>query len=280
MFVAFVVDVIPPFLATAMRFLGAAMIVFLILFLFKLPKKVTKKQFLNSVIGGTLFLGLGNGGVSWALQYVDSGYTALLIAAQPLILLIMMWIYNRKPLPLASWIGVLLGIMGIFLLVSQNELISREGQWVGMVVIFGCLLSWGIGSIFVSQADLPKPFLNSAIQMLTGGIITGIFSLVLEGTSFDFYSVDSNTWLSLIFLMVFGSVIAFTAFNYLLTSDVSPEKVSTSTYVNPIIALILGWHFREELITTQSVIAAVILLSGVYFINTNKLKGRASRKRI
>ena len=277
---AFVVDVIPPFLATAMRFLGAALIVFLILILFKLPKKITKKQFINSVIGGTLFLGLGNGGVSWALQFVDSGYTALLIAAQPLILLIMMWINDRKPLPLASWIGVFLGIVGIFLLVSQNELVSKEGQWKGMVVIFGCLISWGIGSIFVSKADLPKPFLNSAIQMFTGGVITGMMSLVLEGTGFDFSSVDTNTWLSLGFLMVFGSVIAFTAFNYLLTSDVSPEKVSTSTYVNPIIALILGWHFREELITTQSIVAAIILLSGVYFINTNKLKKRPTRKRI
>ena len=263
-----------------MRFLGGALIVFLILFLFKLPKEITKKQFINSIIGGTLFLGLGNGGVSWALQYVDSGYTALLIAAQPLILLIMMWINDRKPLPLASWIGVFLGIVGIFLLVSQNELVSREGQWIGMLIIFCCLISWGIGSIFVSKADLPKPFLNSAIQMLTGGVITALFSLVLEGTSFDLSTVDTNTWLSLGFLMLFGSVIAFTAFNYLLTSDVSPEKVSTSTYVNPIIALFLGWYFREELVTSQSIIAAVVLLSGVYFINTNKMKGRAARKRI
>ena len=274
------VDVIPPFLATSMRFLGGALIVFLILFLFKLPKEITKKQFINSIIGGTLFLGLGNGGVSWALQYVDSGYTALLIAAQPLILLIMMWINDRKPLPLASWIGVFLGIVGIFLLVSQNELVSREGQWIGMLIIFCCLISWGVGSIFVSKADLPKPFLNSAIQMLTGGVITALFSLVLEGTSFDLSTVDTNTWLSLGFLMLFGSVIAFTAFNYLLTSDVSPEKVSTSTYVNPIIALFLGWYFREELVTSQSIIAAVVLLSGVYFINTNKMKGRAARKRI
>jgi len=263
-----------------MRFLGASLIVFLILFLFKLPKQITKKQAINSIIGGTLFLGLGNGGVAFALQYVDSGYTALLIAAQPLILLIMMWINDRKPLPLASWIGVFLGIAGIFLLVSQNELVNREGQWLGMVIIFFCLLSWGIGSIFVSRADLPKPFLNSAIQMFTGGVITGAISLTIEGTSFDLSTVDTNTWLSLGFLMFFGSVLAFTAFNYLLTSDVSPEKVATSTYVNPIIALFLGWYFREELVTAQSIIAAVILLSGVYFINTNKLKGRPLRKRI
>lgn len=264
----------------AMRFLGAGLIIVTILFLLKLPKELTRKQLFNAIVGGIFFLGIGNGGVSWALQYVDSGYTALLIAAQPLILLLMMWVNNREPLPIASWIGVFLGMIGIFLLVSQNELTSRPGQWLGMAVIFGCLLSWGFGSIFVSKADMPKPFLNSAIQMITGGVLLAVISLLFEGTSFDFGQVDTVTWLSLGYLCFFGSVLAFTAFNYLLTTDVSPEKVSTSTYVNPIIALILGWYFREELITMQSVLAAVILLSGVYFINTNKFNSKPTRKRV
>lgn len=263
-----------------MRFLFAGALVILCLFIFRIPIELSRKQMTNSIIGGTLFLGLGNGGVSWALQFVDSGYTALLIAAQPLVLLIMMWIHQRKPLPTMSWIGVLLGIIGIFLLVSQNELTSRPGQWLGMSIIFGCLFFWGFASIFVSTANMPKPLLNSSIQMITGGVILAFASLILEGTDFDFGTVDTNTWLSLGFLIVFGSAIAFTAFNYLLTSDVSPEKVSTSTYVNPIIALILGWHFRDEIITFQSVIAALILLSGVYFINTNKFKSRRESKKV
>lgn len=263
-----------------MRFIGAGLVIVLCLYLFKLPKALTKKQLLNAIVGGIFFLGIGNGGVSWALQYVDSGYTALLIAAQPLILLLMMWANTREPLPLASWIGVALGMIGIFLLVSQNELTSRPGQWLGMAIIFGCLLSWGFGSIFVSKADMPKPFLNSAIQMITGGVMLAIVSLLFEGTGYDFGTVDRVTWLSLGYLTIFGSVLAFTAFNYLLTTDVSPEKVSTSTYVNPIIALILGWHFREEIITIQSMLAAIILLSGVYFINTNKFKSRTFRKRV
>lgn len=275
-----VVEVIPPFLMAAMRFLGAGIIIVTCLYLFKLPKDLSRKQLINAIIGGIFFLGIGNGGVSWALQFVDSGYTALLIAAQPLVLLIMMWIHQRKPLPLVSWIGVFLGMLGIILLVSQNELTSRPGQWLGMAIIFGCLLSWGFGSIFVSKADMPKPFLNSAIQMITGGVMLAVVSLLFEGTSFDFSQVDSRTWISLAYLTFFGSVLAFTAFNYLLTSDVSPEKVATSTYVNPIIALILGWYFRDELITLQSVIAAVILLSGVYFINTNKGKSTPQRKRV
>jgi len=264
----------------AMRFLGAGTIIVTCLYLFNLPKDLSRKQLVNAIICGIFFLGLGNGGVTWALQYVDSGYTALLIAAQPLVLLIMMWINNREPLPFASWIGVFLGMLGIILLVSQTELTSRPGQWLGMVIIFGCLLSWGFGSIFVSKANMPKPFLNSAIQMITGGVMLAITSLILEGSSFDFSQVDTNTWLSLGYLTFFGSVLAFTAFNYLLTTDVSPEKVSTSTYVNPIIALILGWYFRDELITLQSVLAAIILLSGVYFINTNKFKSRPFRRRV
>lgn len=255
-----------------LRFTAAALIIAFVMALLRVPFNVTMPQLKNACIAGFFFLALGNGGVSWALQYVDSGYTALLIAAQPLVLILMMWINNRKPLPLPSWIGVVLGLVGVYLLVSQNELIQTQNQWIGMAIIFMCLVGWGFASIFVSKADMPKPFVNTCIQMLTGGLILIVSSYFLDQKSFSPSEVDLQTWLRFGYLVIFGSVIAFTAFNYLLTSDVSPEKVSTSTYVNPVIALLLGWHFRDELITYQSVIAALILLTGVYFINTNKFK--------
>lgn len=138
------------------------------------------------------------------------------------------------------------------------------------------MLSWAYASIFVGKADLPKnSFVNTGYQMLTGGIMLGIISLVLnESWSLPTTWHPEVQW-AMIGLIVFGSIIAFTSFNYLL-KEVSPEKVATSTYVNPIIALILGWWVLNEHISLQSIIAAVVLLTGVYFINTKRvLKPRA-----
>ncbi len=132
------------------------------------------------------------------------------------------------------------------------------------------MLSWAYGSLFVKKADLPENyFVNTGYQMLTGGIILGVMSLSFgeEWSSPTEWQVQTQ-WVMLL-LVIFGSIIAFTSFNFLL-KHVSPEKVATNTYVNPIVALFLGWFFLNEVITTQSIIAAVILLTGVYFINTKK----------
>tara|TARA_R110000868_G_scaffold74602_3_gene215611 strand:+ start:259 stop:1173 length:915 start_codon:yes stop_codon:yes gene_type:complete len=270
------VSQLPPFFLASVRFLIASMIIFIIAKSLGISLKISKKQLLNAIIAGFLFLTLGNGLAVLALKYIDSGFAALEISAQPLVILIMMRVFQGKRIKLMSYIGVILGFIGIFLLVSQKEIINKEGQILGMVLIFVCMLSWAYASIFVGKADLPKnSFVNTGYQMLAGGIMLGIISLVLH----EPWSLP-NTWQpevqwSMIGLIVFGSIIAFTSFNYLL-KEVSPEKVATSTYVNPIIALILGWWVLNEHISLQSIIAAVVLLTGVYFINTKRvLKPRA-----
>jgi len=183
---------------------------------------------------------------------------------------LLMRILQGKKIQPMSVVGVFFGIIGIYLLVSQKQIIAQEGSVLGMVMIFFCMLSWAYGSLFVAKADLPTNyFVNTGYQMFTGGIILALMSLGF-GESWSL----PNTWsgevqLSMVLLVIFGSILAFTSFNYLLKA-VSPEKVATSTYVNPIVALILGWYFLDEQITLQSVLAAVILLTGVYFINTKK----------
>lgn len=260
----------------AIRFLVASTIVFGLIWLFFDFEGVTKNQVKNAMIAGVLFLALGNGGMSFALQYIDSGYSALLTSAQPLILLFMLWVLDKKPLPLMSWVGVFLGMLGMFLLVSQNQIITTEKQLLGTVIIFGCLFSWGIGSLFVNRSDLPQSsLLNTGIQMATGGVFLICVSLITGESFSNWQDVSSKAWLSLLGLIIFGSIVAFTAFNYLLTK-VSPEKVSTCTYVNPIVALALGYYFRDELLTSQTIIAAGVLLLGVYFINANKPKAASS----
>lgn len=262
---------LPPFFLASIRFVVASIIIFIIAKLLKVNISITKEQLKNSAIAGFLFLTFGNGVVVWALKYVDSGFTALEISAQPLVVLLLMRILQGKKISTMSYIGVALGFVGIYLLVSQKELVSQEGQIVGMIMIFVCMISWAYASLFVGKANLPSNFfVNTGYQMLTGGIMLAIVSLCLGETWTNPTTWTTNVQWSMLALIIFGSIIAFTSFNYLL-KEVSPEKVATSTYVNPIIALILGWWVLNEHISLQSIIAAVVLLTGVYFINTKRL---------
>lgn len=264
------VNELPPFKIASIRFISAGVIIFIIAKLLGISLAITRKQLFNAIFAGFLFLTFGNGVVVWALKYVDSGFTALEISAQPLVILLLMRILEGKKIQTMSVIGVVFGIVGIYLLVSQKEIISQEGTILGIIMIFACMLSWGYGSLFVAKADLPSNyFVNTGYQMLTGGIMLFIVSQLFGETWSLPTEWSTPVQFSMIFLIVFGSIVAFTSFNYLLKT-VSPEKVATSTYVNPIIALLLGWYFLNEQITTQSIIAAVILLTGVYFINTKK----------
>lgn len=261
-----------PFMLASVRFTSAGVLIFIIAKLLGHSLAITKKQIINCIIVGFLFLTYGNGVVVWALKYLDSGMAALEISAQPLVVLLLMWIFEGKKIRPMSMIGVVLGMIGIYLLVSQKELVSKEGSIQGMVMIFSCMLSWGYGSLFVAKADLPKNFfINTGYQMFFGGIMLAIASVLFGEEWLSPMQWSSRVQSSMIILTVFGSIVAFTSFNYLL-KIVSPEKVATSTYINPIVALALGWYVLDETITSQSILAAAVLLTGVYFINANKAK--------
>lgn len=270
---------LPPFMLASVRFTTAGSLIFIIAKTLGISVKINKRQLINTAIAGFLFLTFGNGIVVWALKYVDSGFAALEISAQPLVILLLMRIHQGKKIKLMSFVGVVLGFIGIYLLVSQKQIINQENSIVGMLMIFACMLSWAYGSLFVGKADLPSNyFINTGYQMFTGGIMLFMVSL-LFGESWSFPTQWSGeVQISMLLLILFGSIVAFTSFNYLL-KIVSPEKVATSTYVNPIVALFLGWYFLGEQITMQSIMAAVVLLTGVYFINTKKKLAIFSRFR-
>jgi len=235
-------------------------------------KKSTKKQLFNAAKVGFLFLTIGNGCAVWALQYIDSGFTALLISTQPLILIFMLYLLEKKPILPKSIIGVILGMIGIYLLINQESIGLSTEKLLGIGAIFIALMCWGYGSIFVTKADLPKgSFINTGYQMLFGGLMMIIISFVIQEPFSTVLTMSNTAIYSMIYLVIFGSIIAFTSFNYLLLS-VSPEKVATSTYINPIVALFLGWWILDEVISYQSIIAAAVLLTGVYFINSSKSK--------
>ncbi|MEO1010972.1 MAG: EamA family transporter [Bacteroidota bacterium] len=169
-----------------------------------------------------------------------------------------------------SLIGVFLGIVGIYLLVSQRAIVQQENSWLGIGLIFAAMLSWAYGSLFVGRADFPTNyFVNTGYQMVAGGIILALGSLVFGEEWISPLTWSPKVQVAMVLLILFGSIVAFSAFNFLLKT-VSPEKVATNTYVNPIVAMILGWYILDEKISTQSIIAAIVLLTGVYFINTSK----------
>lgn len=261
---------LPPFMLASVRFVTAGLLIFIIAKVSGKTLIISRRQFLNTLIAGFLFLAFGNGISVWALKYIDSGIAALVISAQPLLVLLLLYLIDGKKILPMSMVGVILGISGIYLLISQNKIVSHEKFYLGIVMIFACLISWSFGSIFVGRSNLPtNHFVNTAYQMFTAGIMLGIASLLFGETWSSPLLWSGPTQLSMLLLIIFGSIVAFTSFNYLL-KVVSPEKVATSTYVNPVIAMLLGWYILNEQITSQSMIAAGLLLTGVFFINSKK----------
>lgn len=270
------VSELPPFLLAGIRFVGAAAIIFGIAAARGKLIKISRSHLWNSAIAGFLFLTVGNGCAVWALQFIDSSLAALLISAQPLMLIAMLFFLEGRSIQIKSILGVCLGMLGLYLLVSQGEINAGPDKWWGILAIFGALLSWGYGSIFVSKADFPaNSFIKSGYQMLIGGGLMFVMSIFLQEPISGVLTMSSKAIWAMAYLIIFGSIVAFTAFNYLLRT-VSPEKVATSTYVNPIVAMILGWWILDEVITSQAIVAAGVLLTGVYFINSARSQSRSS----
>ena len=277
------VSELPPFMLAGIRFCTAGVLMLFLARSLKKDIRISLQQMKNSMIAGFLFLAIGNGVVVWALSYVDSGFAALIIASQPLIVLLLLRIIEKKPIKKLSWVGVGIGFIGMVLLVTQEQIRQDESSLLGILMIIGCVITWGYASIFVGKADLPGNYLvNSGYQMVFGGISLVLMSLVKNEDWIVPTLWSTPVLWSMLGLIVFGSLVAFTSFNYLLKT-VSPEKVATSTYINPIVAMVLGAVVLNETLSGQSIMAALILLTGVYFINLKRspavyLRRRAMRR--
>lgn len=264
------IQTIPPFMMSGTRFFTAGILLFTFARLrgLALPKS---REWLNASGMGILFLSIGTGGVVWAEQFIDTGLAALLVTFDPLLIMLLMWVLlNQRPAWL-SIIGASIGILGMGLLVDQPQLTSTPESILGLGAISLSMLAWALASIYVSKIKMPDSRLfSSAIQMLGGGATLLVFSaLIGELNGFSVAQVSRESAYSWAFLVVFGSLLAFSCFNYLLTK-VSPEKVATNTYVNPVVAMLLGWAFNEEIISGQSLIAGLLMIAGVFFINVKR----------
>lgn len=259
---------IPPFLMSGSRFLTAGLLLF-VFTLFLGKKSPSPKQWFHAWIAGTLFLSIGTGGVVWAEQYIDSSMAALMIGAEPLVITILLWQLKGNRPGLQAVLGLALGSAGMYLLVGQPSLIASSDTLKGLIAIFISMLAWGFIAVKLNDLQLPESRIQgSAMQMLTGGAMLILFSAISkEHLDFHWSDLSLRGTLSWVYLIIFGSIIAFSSFNYLLTK-VSPDKVATANYVNPVVALLLGWGLNQEYVSSQSLLAACTLLISVFLINT------------
>lgn len=267
---------VPTFLLIATRFAVAGVILLFIARVYA-PLRATKRQIRNSAIAGLLFFTFGNGLSIWALNHIDSGLAAIIIALQPLIIVFIEWAALRKRPNGGTIVGICLGFVGIAVLSEQPQFHSGTGPLLALGALLAALISWGIATVWLPRADLPDSmFERVAMQMLFGSVVLFFVSAGLgEFSRFDPSAVTRRGAWSFVYLVVFGSLAAMTAFNYLLVK-VPPTKVVTNTYVNPIIAVFCGWKWNKESVGWTTLVAGAFLLAGVYVIVQNK--GRRSAR--
>lgn len=260
-----VVETMPPFLSAAVRFLvaGAVMLALLAARGSTMP---TRAQWRYCAINGALLLVGGNGLVMWAQRSVSSGFAALLVALVPAWFALLEWLRPGGARPQAKQVvGVVIGFVGVVLLVqARGGMASMNGQWLGAGAIILATICWAGGSLYSKHAqNSASPWVTSAAQMLCGGIGLLVMGLA-RGELFttQWSAVSGRSMVALMYLIVFGSWIAFSAYVWLLQVS-TPARVSTYAYVNPVIALFLGWALLREKLDGGMLGASAVILAGV-----------------
>jgi len=248
----------PPFMMAGIRFTAAGTALYLFLRLKGEPNP-TLKQWRNAGAIGLLLLLGGNGGVTFAEQWVPSGLAAVAIATMPLWAALFAGFWGRWPGKL-EWVGLAVGFVGVILLNLENGLRANP---LGAGVLIMSAMSWAFGSTLSTRLELPGGLMSSAVEMLVAGVVTLTLSL---GIGERLHSAPSESaWLALIYLIIFGSLVAYSAYMYLLR-HVRPTLATSYAYVNPVVAVALGAAIAGEAITWLGVAAMVVILAGVAFV--------------
>jgi drug/metabolite transporter (DMT)-like permease len=265
--IRYAVETIPPLYTAGFRHLLAGSI--LLVWCLAKGLRPTWAQVRASIVIGLFFFLIGHGTLHWAEQKVPSGLASLLIASEPI------WVFLLTAAAARQWrlnatllTGIFLGFGGVGLLMGRSALNSGPGVFVGSLAVVLGALSWSIGIVYSRRSHLSgHPLLLSALSLLAGSV-----QLLLVGTAvgeyrgFSFASVTWRSWLALGYLILFGSVVAFTAYNWLL-EHYSPTLVATHTYVNPIVAVLLGWLFAGEVVTLNVLLSTAMVIGAVMLVD-------------
>ena len=258
---------IPPHLMSGARFLVAGLVLYLWTRRRGDPKPTVIQWRSAAMVGAFLLLG-GNATVAWAEQQVPSGLAAVLIAVAPIWMVAFEWA-RSGPRPGKRVIaGLILGLAGVALLVSPKGDSATRVNPTGAVMLVLASASWAWGSVVSKSAPLPKSrFLATSMEMIGGGVLLLLTALAVgQFAHFRPTEVSANAGLAWLFLVVFGSLVGFTAYIWLL-GVTTIAKVGTYAYVNPIVAVFLGWAILDEPVTGRTLIAALVILLGVALVN-------------
>ena len=268
--IAVAIQTIPPFLMASIRFViaGAILLAFDLVRHPEARRWPTRRQLIDSAIVGGLLLGIGNGFVSLGERTVPSGIAAILIAMMPLWFALLGWIYLRQRLPRIVVGAIGLGFLGTALLVWPAGEGANRFDAAGILVLFLAPLGWAHGSIYAAgRAKLPpSAWTASGLQMLAGAAFTLVEALVVgEPAAFDPSKVSLQSALAVAYLVIFGSMLAYTTYGWLLR-NAPLSLVGTYAYINPIVAIALGTVFLHEQISVRTVLAAGVILVAVAII--------------
>lgn len=266
--IRFAVETLPPFLMLAARFGVAGLLLYGWLRLRGYTRPPRQEWIGSTAVGGLLLVG-GTGAVAWAEQWIPSGLAALIVAIVPMWMVLLDWVRPDGRPPTAPVVaGLVLGLAGVVLLVGPVELGGGgRMQYLGAAAVVAGTVSWATGSVFGSSFRVPSvPRMAAALQMTMGGaLLLTVGTLRGEWSRFDPAGVSMRSGLSLLYLIVFGSIIAFAAYVYLLRVS-TPARVGSYAYVNPVVAVFLGWALADEPVTGRTLLAAAVIITGVVLI--------------
>lgn len=279
------VETMPPFLMAGLRFIAAGTLLYGWLWFTKKIRPTPRQWFDNTIVGGLLLLG-GNGLVAWAEQKIPSGIATLIISIGPLFIVAADWLVlvvgrdaTRGSRPtLATMAGIILGCLGLAWLVGPDlgHTSTALDPWSVGGLLFACV-AWSAGSIYTRYARQPaEPLTAAAVQMLTGGgwlLLTS--TLLSEPSHFDIATVSLRSGGAWLYLVLVGSLIGFTTFVWLMKHS-TPALVSTYAYVNPIVAVFLGWLILHEPVGPRMLLASAIIIAGVAIITAQKNRKKLS----
>jgi drug/metabolite transporter (DMT)-like permease len=263
--IRYAVETIPPLYAAGARHLVAGSV--LLFWCFLKGLRPTREQLRASIVIGFLFFLIGHGSLHWAEQRVPSGLAALLIATEPICVFLLGDLADRK-WRMNAWIaaGVIVGLAGVGLLLERG-VFSAPGMMAGAIALLIGSSSWAAGIVYSRRSQLSgHPLLLSALSLLAGSVmLLTVGTSVGEFRGFSLASVTPRSWASLAYLVVFGSIITFTAYNWLL-EHYSPTLVATHTYINPIVAVFFGWLIAGEKVTLNVGIATAMVIGAVMLV--------------
>lgn len=272
--IKYAIESLPPFLMAGARFVTAGSILLFIV-LSRGASWPTPRQVAGASVVGLMLLCYANGCVVWAEERVPSGMAALLVATLPLWMVLLDWLRPGGERPrTALWIGVVIGLAGVGALVDQGWVLVAEpvDPWRAGALLSASLV-WALGSIYSRHSDQPKSaWVAAALQMLAGGVGLFVASAVTgEWAGFEPANVTWKSMAAWAYLVLFGSLVAFSAYTYILKVS-TPAKVATYAYVNPIVAVALGW-LAGEAVTARTLVGSIIIIAAVAFITQARTRG-------